>query len=263
MHSPQIDQIKSEIEPLRQQLLNHPLYERIKTIEDLQVFMEHHMFAVWDFMSILKALQRELTCVEVPWIPKGSPDLRRLINEIVQGEESDVDQNGRAASHYELYLEAMQLAGASTSQITGLLNCLSEGKSVYQALDEMEVPLSISNFVRFSFDTIYSGKAHTMAAIFTFGREDLIPDMFSSLVKDLNQNFPGKLASLIYYLDRHIELDGGEHGPLALTMIAELCGHDETKWKEALEASKRALEVRIGLWNGILEEIAQKTPATA
>ncbi len=251
----QIDEIKQAIQPLRLQLIEHPLYGSINSIEHLQTFMEHHMFAVWDFMSILKALQNELTCTTVPWVPKGTPALRRLINEIVHGEESDEDKNGRAASHYELYLEAMELAGANTQIITDFLVKIQSGASVYTALEEMKLPTSITNFVRFSFETIDSGKAHNIAAIFTFGREDLIPDMFSALVKDLSATFPGKLDALVYYLDRHIELDGGEHGPLALTMIAELCGSDEYKWNEALEASKKALEVRIALWDGILEEI--------
>ncbi len=199
-----------------------------------------------------------MTCTSVPWVPKGTPALRRLINEIVHGEESDEDKNGRAASHYELYLEAMELAGANTTIITDFLAKLQSGVTVYEALEQSDLEDSIKDFVKFSFDTIYSGKTHNIAAIFTFGREDLIPDMFSALVKDLNATFPGKLDALVYYLDRHIELDGGEHGPLALTMIAELCGSDPEKWAEAEEASKKALEVRIGLWDGILASIQKE-----
>lgn len=258
----QIEEIRTAIEPLRQQLIQHPLYGSINDIEHLQTFMEHHMFAVWDFMSILKALQNELTCTSVPWVPKGTPALRRLINEIVHGEESDEDRSGRAASHYELYFEAMELAGAKTSDISLLIDKLGDGKSVYTALNELNISDSVKDFVRFSFETIDSGKIHNVAAIFTFGREDLIPDMFTALVKDLSAAFPGKLDALIYYLDRHIELDGGEHGPLALTMIAELCGDDEQKWAEALEASKKALEVRIALWDGILSDIKTSVTTT-
>lgn len=253
----EIDLIREGIEPLRLQLIEHPLYSSINSIQHLRIFMEHHLFAVWDFMSILKALQNELTCTTIPWVPKGTPALRRLINEIVHGEESDEDRNGRAASHYELYLEAMELAGANTKVIGGFIEQIQAGVPVAEALDKLNLPDSISNFVKFSFSTIDSGKTHNIAAIFTFGREDLIPDMFSALVKDLNASFPGKLDALVYYLDRHIELDGGEHGPLALTMIAELCGNDQHKWQEALAASKEALEVRIALWDGILEAIKQ------
>lgn len=252
---PRIAQIKKTIEPYRQQLINHELYKSIDSVEALQLFMEHHIFAVWDFMSILKSLQNELTCTSVPWVPKGTPALRRLINEIVHGEESDEDTNGRAASHYELYIEAMQHAGADTSRMDELMKNLETGYSVYDSIAMMGLPEGIREFVNYSFDTIYSKKVHNVAAIFTFGREDLIPDMFTALVKDLSKAFPGKLEALIYYLDRHIELDGGEHGPLALSMISELCGNDENKWNEAEAASIKALKVRIALWDGILTEI--------
>ncbi|MES2627729.1 MAG: DUF3050 domain-containing protein [Bacteroidota bacterium] len=251
----EIHAIRTSIEPLRKQLVEHPLYASINSLDDLQIFMEHHMFAVWDFMSILKALQNELTCTSIPWVPKGTPALRRLINEIVHGEESDEDKSGRAASHYELYHEAMKLAGADTSVIDGVLADIMSGSTVSQAMAKANIPDSVKQFVAFSFETIDSKKTHNIAAIFTFGREDLIPDMFTALVKDLSAKFPGKLDALVYYLERHIELDGGEHGPLALTMIAELCGNDPQKWAEALEASNKALEVRIALWDGILEEV--------
>ncbi len=258
--------IKSAIAPLRNQLLNHEVYQEIRRIEDLQVFMEHHLFAVWDFMSVLKALQNEFTCTTIPWVPKGNPKLRRLINEIVHGEESDLGNDGRIASHYELYLEAMELAGAQTSKMNAVLNAVRAGLSVKQAMQANKLPKSIQDFVEFTFQTIESGQTHAIASIFTFGREDLIPDMFTALVTDLNKAFPGKLDSLIYYLERHIELDGDEHGPLALTMVAELCGNNAQKWVEAEVAAKKAIEVRIGLWDGILEEIVRtrlRAPAIA
>jgi hypothetical protein len=57
-----IDKINKTIEPLRQQIINHKVYSEIKDIEDLKVFMEYHVYAVWDFMSLLKTLQNNLTC---------------------------------------------------------------------------------------------------------------------------------------------------------------------------------------------------------
>ena len=38
-------------------------------------------------------------------------------------------------------------------------------------------------------------------------------------------------------------------------MTAELCGDDATKWREVEEISVEALQKRIGLWDGIAQEI--------
>ena len=84
-----LEAIRSRIAPARTRLLAHPLYARMASLDDVRVFMGSHVFAVWDFMSLLKRLQRDLTCVTVPWVPVGDAEVRFLINEIVCGEESE------------------------------------------------------------------------------------------------------------------------------------------------------------------------------
>lgn len=249
-----IDRLQQTIAPAREQVVTHPLYNALQSPADVKLFMEHHIFAVWDFMSLLKALQRELTCVTLPWVPKGAPNTRYLINEIVAGEESDVDEDGNRCSHFELYLRAMEQAGANTAPMLNILEAISAGKKIEQILVDSELPVSIKGFLDFTFNVIASGKPHVMAAVFTFGREDLIPDMFHELVKDLNHKFPGTLSIFTYYLERHIEVDGGHHGQLALEMVKELCGDDQSKWAEATAASVAALEWRAKLWSGVLAE---------
>lgn len=250
--------IEKEIATLRQELLNHQVYQEIEKIEDLQVFLQYHVFAVWDFMSLLKALQQNLTCTQVPWFPKGNPITRRLINEIVLGEESDIDKNGNAASHYELYLQAMQTIGADTQEIEQFVTSIQKGTSVENALNELNIDKSIKQFILFSFDVISSEKAHLIASAFTFGREEVIPDMFTEIIKGFENNFPNELSDLVYYFERHIELDGDEHGPMAMKMIDELCANDSQKWTESLEIAKKSLEVRIKLWNGILTKVQEQ-----
>lgn len=251
--------IQKEIVALRQQLVAHPVYQKINSTSNLRTFMQHHVFAVWDFMSLLKALQKNLTCVETPWVPVGSASTRFLINEIVVGEESDVDQDGNRLSHFELYVKAMQQAGADSSEIHALIEKIQNGQSVREALSQLDVPLSIQNFVNYTFDIVESNKAHLQAAVFTFGREDLIPDMFIAMVKDINTQTQGDAAIFQYYLERHIEVDGDHHSHLALAMTEELIAHDTQKLTEALEAVKKGLQYRIDLWNGVLQAIEQES----
>lgn len=251
-----IEQFKKDIAPLREQLVNHPLYPSIQSLKDIHSFMEHHVYAVWDFMSLLKSLQRGLTCVDTPWLPVGNADTRFLINEIVVGEESDVDEHGNRISHFELYLQAMKNAEADTSNIEKLIAALVNGKPVNDAMEEAGAPQAAATFVNNTFSTINTGKLHVQAAVFTFGREDLIPGMFISLVKELEQSFPGKLNTFRYYLERHIEVDGDHHSHLAYEMTAALCGEDSSKWEECLAAVKDALTARIALWDAIHNKIA-------
>lgn len=243
--------ISSAIEPLRTRLLEHPLYSRFQTLENLRIFMEHHVFAVWDFMSLLKALQRRLTCVNVPWVPQGEPAVRVLINQIVLGEESDCSPDGRSSSHFELYLEAMLEAGAATAPMDEFIRLLCNGVEVEAALEAVRAPECVRDFVAGSFQVIREGKIHAVAAAFTYGREDLIPSMFGELVASLNTQFPGRVETLRYYLDRHIQLDGDEHGELGRQMVASLCGNDPLLWEEAREAAVRVLKQRLALWDGI------------
>ena len=246
-----IDNLLSEISVTRNKLLNHNIYNKLNDINSISKFMEIHVFAVWDFMSLTKSLQKILTCVETPWYPTKDKVSRRLINEIVLGEESDVDQNNNPVSHFELYVESMKKIGSDTSKINDFLNEIIETKSHKKAIEKCLIPAEISNFLNFTFDTIDSNKPHIIASVFTFGREDLIPDMFINIVKTLNKNNQTKISDLLYYLERHIEVDGDEHGPMALKMISELCQDDDKKWYEATLMSKKALEMRIKLWDYI------------
>ncbi len=142
-----ITKLKNEIEPLRAQLIAHPLYHNINSIDDLHVFMQHHIFAVWDFMSLLKALQQNLTCTTLPWMPVGNANTRYLINEIVTGEESDVDHTGERTSHFELYLKAMEQAGCDASAMLSLFKQLSIYPNVTDALANADMPVAARAFV--------------------------------------------------------------------------------------------------------------------
>ena len=231
---------------LRKSLIEHPLYNSMNSLSDIKKFMEIHVFAVWDFMSLLKALQSLLTCTSSPWKPVGNSNVRRLINSIVLEEESDVDADDNPSSHYEMYLDAMKQCGANTEPIERFVEKVNKGNipSVSNAID---------HFLSTTFNVINSNEAHKIASAFTFGREDLIPDMFTAIVDEYNTE--NNLDKFVYYLERHIELDGGDHGPLALELISNLCGNDEKKWKEVEETAIASLIARKKLWDEVSSKL--------
>ena len=251
-----IASIESRISPLRARLNAHPVYDSIRTPEQVRLFMQSHVFAVWDFMSLLKALQSQLTSTSIPWAPTPFPASRRFINEIVLGEESDLYE-GRPISHFELYLEAMQQAHADTTPIRSLLSDVAHGIFAPSTVDG---PPAARAFVRSTFYVIHSGNLAATAAAFTFGREDVIPDIFRNLVRDLNARTHGELTKFAWYLDRHIEVDSEDHGPLSLRLVADLCANDDDRWEQAALAAESALEARLALWDGILSEIQTADP---
>lgn len=205
-------------------------------------------------MSLLKALQRNLTCVDLPWRPVADANTSYLINEIVLGEESDVDEEGNRTSHFQLYLKAMQQAGADNSALNALFDALDQGTPIQKAIDALDVAPAVKDFLNFTFSIVEDNKAHILAAVFTYGREDLIPDMFLAMVSDLESKFPQQLSTFKYYLERHIEVDGDHHSHLAYQMTESLC-QTETHWEEATAAAKKALELRIALWDSVLKGI--------
>ena len=265
------DVIVNKTAHLRETLAIHELYNTINTIERLRTFMECHVFAVLNFMWLLKALQRELTCVQEVWTPQQGvdPNITRFINEIVLDEESDLNQKGSShSSHYELYLEAMEQVGANTMPVKKLVTLLQQGVQPTEALETCrdDIPPPAYRHTRANLDLLQApiGETRTarIASAFTFGREDAIPTMFLGILNGLKQNplvdakndaidFDG----FTYYLERHIELDGDDHGPLALRMVEALCGGSSKLWEHAETAAIEALEERHKLWDGVVTEI--------
>ena len=244
--NPKINILNSNLTKYREEIVNHALYKKLNSVEDIAVMMEHHVYAVWDFMSLLKALQSLLTCTTSPWKPVGDGKIRQLVNSIVLEEESDVDKENTPLSHYEMYIDAMKQCGANTSAIESFVSNVSTTNipSVNDGVDA---------FLKTTFDVIESNETHKIASAFTFGREDLIPDMFTAIVNEYNTE--NNLDKFVYYLERHIELDGGEHGPLALELISNLCGDDDDKWREVEETAIACLVARKKLWDSILADL--------
>lgn len=244
-------EIQHRLRPLRERLFAHDVYRTVDSLPRLRAFMERHVFAVWDFMSLLKELQRQLTCVEVPWLPAASRSTCRLVNEIVLGEESDADGRGGFCSHFELYVDAMTECGADVGPINKFTEALRLRTRPGTALAESGAPPEARRFTAQTLRQVDGQPLWCVAAAFTFGREDVVPEMFRRIVAGLAANPAAGLERFCYYLDRHIEVDEESHGPMALAMLDELCGTDAARWNEAYDAAAAAIAARIEFWDGV------------
>jgi hypothetical protein len=242
---------------LRAALLDHPLYAQVVSVPDLRRFMEDHVFAVWDFMSLLKRLQQDMTCIRVPWFPADNTRAARLINDIVIGEETDVDPDGSYVSHLDLYLRAMADIGASTLQFDSFRSLVQLGVPVEIALERTGAPPHVQAFVAHTMRLANSGSTEEVLAAFFCGREDIIPEMFRRLLGTLYgaKHNNDRLRRFIYYIDRHIKLDGDSHGPMGRQLLEDLLANSPHKVERARRAACSSIEARIRLWNGTLSKL--------
>lgn len=243
------------IQSYRERLENHPIFGAVRSLDQLRIFMEHHVYSVWDFMSLVKYLQQQIAPSGAPWFPPVDGQVARFINELVLEEESDEglpDRRGAVpyASHFELYCAAMREVGADDSSVLRYLDkARSEGLAA--ALRAADIPAPAKEFNATTFGFIDSGKPHVVAAALAVGREHIIPSMFRALLRHLGvaaERAPG----FHYYLQRHIHLDDEAHGPMSLRLLEQLCAGDRGRIEEAAAAAEAAVTAREHFWNAVL-----------
>lgn len=238
------------LEQKKQQLCDHVLFEEITSLRKLQLFMERHVFAVWDFMSLTKRLQQDLTCTRLPWCPPSDTQAARLINEIVLGEESDAHPAGGYCSHFELYREAMVEVGANTAAIDTFITLQRQGLNAPAALQQIDAPQGVPRFVESTLLTALNAPTHCVAAAFLHGRESVIPAMFERLLQG-SAIIHRQAPLLEHYMHRHIELDAQGHEPAAQQLLQRLIGTDAGRQEHAENAALNAIENRITFWNTV------------
>lgn len=238
----------------KHRLEQHPIYAAVESIEDLRCFMQHHVYSVWDFMTLIKYLQSIIAPTTVPWVPQGDASVRRFINELVLEEESDETEDGETfCSHFELYQRAMAEIGADTSASTHFISEVAT-RGIDAALNGPQVPSAARDFTSQTFAFIHANKPHQVAAALALGREHIIPDMFRAILKKSGVN--DKQAPIFhFYLNRHIHLDEDFHAPLSLRLLNGLCAGDATRTEEAIDAAEMAITARLDFWNGTLAAI--------
>jgi len=251
------------VRSLQEELNRHPVYKALEDLSDLRVFMGHHVYSVWDFMSLIKYLQGKLAPVQLPWAPTGSPRVRYFINQLVVEEESDeVTLPGGGityASHFETYCTAMQEVGANHEAPRRFIELVRE-KGLDKALYSEQVPTPARYFCETTFCFIHEDKPHEVAAALAMGRERVIPEMFRRFLEHMN--IDEEIAPSFHaYLKRHIYLDQDFHGPLSLELLNELCAGDSTRVEEAETVAEEALCARIRFWDGVLETIKSRKVA--
>ena len=247
-------QLVAKLSPFRTSLLSHPIYYQLDELKSMRIFMESHIFAVWDFMSLIKTLQRQLTCMDVPWLPPTDIISARMVNEIIMAEETDEVSPEFYISHFDLYIKAMEEIGANTKPIRNFISSLQQDFTVEQALASLSIPESTKTFVLFTMSTTHKS-LHEVAAAFLLGREDIIPAMFRQIIRNLEHLHGISCEYLHLYLDRHNFLDEDQHVPMGKKLLKNLCNNDPLKWEQALQSSSSALKARYSLWDGVSLQI--------
>jgi Protein of unknown function (DUF3050) len=236
-------------------LHQHPVFSGIRTMEQLRVFMSWHVFAVWDFMSLVKRLQAEFTCISLPWLPPKDPVAARLINDIVMAEESDEDGAGAHGSHFDLYCRAMAQVGADTRPIEGFVRSVAMGVPAVEALLAAGADPAVSRFVCATLHTAQTSPVEEVLGSFVYGRENVIPGMFRRLLSQW-QIEPAQATGLMYYLQRHIEIDSDSHGPAAESLVQGHIGLDSDRHARVAAGALQAIYERLALWNALERRVA-------
>ena len=241
-----VQKLKKKLKEKENILYNHNIYSKTNNLEQLQIFMENHIYAVWDFMLLVKYLQRKLTSVELIWKPTKYRISRHYINEIILNEESDLI-NSSYISHFELYKIAMIEINANTSSIDKFINEVTEENyvSIISKLNQ-----GLCNFLFDTFESITEKDLYHNIGYFYYGRENPIPQMFSRIIKNICSNY--NCTHMKLYLERHITMDGDIHGPITKIVINELIFDNIDNEINILLGGIHAIESRINFWNYIL-----------
>ena len=248
----------SSLNQLRAELIRHPVFHSVTTLPRLQVFMEHHVYPVWDFMSLLKWLQQAFAPHGSPWLPDGDGDICRFVNEIVTEEESDQALHGSDTSyisHFDMYRHSMNEIGADIEGINRFIECVI-ASGLDNGLTSRVVPKPARQFMKSTFEVIETGQAHRVAAAFALGREDIVPAMFKALLAEI-KILEADAPIFHYYLKRHTNLDEESHGPMAIRMLTCLCDGDSQLEQEVLDTARSALRSRIVFWDGVHRAIEE------
>lgn len=245
----------SEIENETINLINHPLYNSIKTESDIKMYMFNQVWCVWDFMTLVKSIQIQIIPPNILWTPPKFPELGAYIYEVLLTEETDKGYNSETnSSHFQTFLKAMKESSVDTSSVDKFIELLENGNQFEIAIDSCGIHKEAKEFITTTYEFAKSD-LHISIAVFCLSREGVIPDMFMNLLANVSLSNNYKIFN--WYLNRHIYLDSQSHGPLSIKLFKTIVDTKQ-KQEEALQASLKALKARNKYFNYILDSINQK-----
>jgi hypothetical protein len=247
--------LNQQVTDFKNRLQQHPAFNNIQSLDELRKFTVYHIFLVWDYMSLLKSLQTQLTCTQTPWKPVQSPYIRYLVNSLVLKEESDLGADGEYASHYEMYRNAMQAMKADTGLMDNLMAHIETDMPVIKAIELSNIPGPVKDFLEYTFWVVQKTSLHEQAAVLCYGREGFGHQLIYQRAVALQQNHAEELNPFLYYLRHKNEINEKYHSQLSAILLEQLCGTDEKKWHEATQAANQSLRNRIRLFDYIHEKI--------
>ncbi|MBA4542783.1 MULTISPECIES: DUF3050 domain-containing protein [Thermoactinomyces] len=244
------------LQAARKEILTHALLSHLHTEGNVRIFMKHHIFVVWVYMSLLKKLQQSFTCVSLPWLPRTNASFARFLNELAVWEETDKDGKGNYASHFEIYFQAMEEMKADTNPIETYLQMLQAGYHPVESLFQSEIPPSAADFTKQCLELAGNGQLHEVASAFCYGYEYLVPELYARLAKSFSKISVSE--RLIYFLNRHTQISSNKRAPIAENLLLTLCGEDPVKIGQAEKVAHATLAAWRGVLDGILAEIKRQ-----
>lgn len=230
---------------------NHSIHQHINTKQQLQMYMEHQVFAVWANMSLLNYLKEEFTKTTNPWLPIGDPELRFLINKTNLQEETAKNYFGAHQSEFEIYLDAMASTGANTENITNFLRHVSHGTDIFLIIAASKLPLCIKQFIKTVFDIISEDKPHKIAAAFVYSREGMSNLNLINSISEIEKEDKTDHKLIKYYLRLQAEKDSAP----SFKILKMLCGEDMNKWRDTEIIAEIILRNQRTLMEGIEAEL--------
>ena len=250
-----LEKNKKKFAILKKSLNSHILFHSRLDRQQLSLFMESHIYAVWGFMSLLKSLQKCVTPNDIPWIPNinTSNGLVSFINEIVSSEESERFSKNKYLSHFEIYLMAMKRLGASTIEINRLLNKCKKNTFSQKMIDDLSISPAAKKFLKHDIKISLSNSPPKIIGCFALSREKIIPDMFKYILNVIEPTDTNKI--LRKYLELHISIDSDRHGPLSKKLLNKICVSKKDKIDAYYEANN-SIRYRLKVWDSVAKELS-------